>query len=171
MNKFLKGCSCCLIAMLLFFCIRVDSRAMSVSSTYADVVSTSTQAENLYNLAKSYDSFDYADFVIFRDTQYSYYIVWGDLEESSGTVTGFDVEFVRYYTTTTSGYSSNYVYEYGSDSSFSLTSDYVVVSNLDNYGMRFSQYETESFYKNSVFISVLACSMIFAIMLKNFVRR
>lgn len=159
--------------LLLAFClvfIPFQSNAMSISSTYSDVVSTSSQAENLYNLAKSYDSFEYADFVIFRDSQYSYYIVWGELQHSSGTVTGSNVEYVRYYSTTTSGYSSNYLYEYGTDTSFTLMSDYVVVSNLEDYGMRFTQYETDKFYRNSIYIFVLICSMLFAVMLKSFRR-
>lgn len=166
----LKSKLCFLLVALCLVFVPFKSHAMSITSTYSDVTSTSTQAENLYNLAKSYDTFEYSDFVIFRDSQYSYYIVWGDLQVSAETVSGSNVEYVNYYATTTSGYSSTYVYEYDSDSSFSLKSDYVVVSNLDNYGMRFTQYETDVFYRNSVYIFILICSMLFAIMLKVFRR-
>jgi len=68
----------CLCAVT-FFMLHSNSLALDISGTYDDMESTSSQAENLIDYASSYESFMDSDFVVFHDSQYSYYIVWGDL--------------------------------------------------------------------------------------------
>ncbi len=120
----------------------VSSSAASYNSTYADVVSTSSQANNLISYAFSYKGFLESDYVIFCDVQNSYYIVWGDLTVQNGKVTGSDVQTVHYYRP--SGTNNSYEYVYSTETTFSLDPDHVCTSNLENYGFQsalFSQYK------------------------------
>lgn len=109
---------------------------MTVNSLYGTVTSTSTNAINLVYRAYNYESFKDSDFIIFQNEQYSYYIVWGDLKEENGRVTGSNIEYVRYYRRDSSGYNSTYTYDYGTDSSFSLalSDEYQTTSNIEGVG-------------------------------------
>lgn len=143
--------------------------ALEIDSTYGDVTSTSTQANNLINYAMSYESFKDSNYVIFNDVQYSYYIVWSDdlNLNSNNIVTATNIEYVHYYRDSTSGYSSNYVYDYGTDSSFTLSSSYVNTSNLPNYGFKsvlHSEYINFELEKNFL---IMMLAFIFVIMVKN----
>lgn len=141
---------------------------MNISSTYSDVYGTSTQAENLLNYAMNYDSFQSADFVIFNDEQYSYYIVWGkDFTYTDSTVVGSDVEYVRYYR---AGSAGNYSYSYdkGTSDTFLLTYDNIITSNLSEVGVVSPTYETYEYHYNTTMLFVLAVSIVFAMMLRGF---
>lgn len=110
---------------------------MTVNSLYGTVTSTSSNAINLLYRAFNYESFKDSDYIIFQNEQYSYYIVWGDLKEENGRVIGSDIEYVRYYRTdNSSGYNYTYQYDYGTDSSFSLTlsDEYQTTSNIEGVG-------------------------------------
>lgn len=109
---------------------------MTINSLYGTVTSTSNNAMNLLYRAINYDSFNDSDFIIFQDGQYSYYIVWGDLEASDTRVTGSDIEYVHYYRTDSGSYNYVYSYDYGTDSSFSLalSSEYQTTSNISGVG-------------------------------------
>lgn len=124
----------CLIAVMNFNVV-----ALTVSDTYSDVSSTSSQAVNLVNYAANFESFIDSDFVIFCDSQNSYYIVWGDLENNNGIISGSDVEYIHYYRT--DNYNS-YTYQYGTENSFGLNPDNLCTSNIENFGFRSSAYET-----------------------------
>lgn len=143
---------------------------------YGTVSSTSSNANNLIYYAASFDSFNGADYVIFNDAQYSYYIVWGDLEKSNGVVGGSDVYFIHYYRTDTSGYTGTYEYESGNFTDFNLKldSEYLTVSNIPEVGFISLVSEQLDFYENNVEFQldlfVLAVSILFAIMLCNFRR-
>lgn len=119
---------------------------MIVNSLYGTVSSTSTNALNLLYMAMNYDSFRESDYIIFQDEQYSYYIVWGALQEESGVVTAADIEYIHYYRTDSSSYNYVYSYGYGTDSSFSLTlsSEYQTTSSIPGVGfvsMAAAQYD------------------------------
>lgn len=136
-----------LISVLVLPC-----SALSFSSTYSDVVQSSTQSNNLIALALNYDSFLRSDYVVFCPNQYQYYIVWGDLSASSANVTSSGaVEYISYIRG--SDYSSTYTYDYGTSNSFSLESSNVCTSNIQHFGMKsslydefFSNYISEQFY-------------------------
>lgn len=108
---------------------------MIINSLYATVASTSNNALNLLYRAINYESFKDSDFIIFQDGQYSYYIVWGDLAASDTRVTGSDIEYIH-YVRNGSNYDYYYTYDYGTDSSFSLTlsSEFQTTSNLPGVG-------------------------------------
>lgn len=106
-----------------------SSSALTVNSTYSDVTSTSTQAVNLVNFAMSYEDFVTSDYVVFCNEQNSYYIVWGDLSYNDSSVSGSDVQYLRYYRAG-SGTSYQYTYQYGTDSSFKLTPSHMCTSNI-----------------------------------------
>lgn len=133
------------------------------------VTSTSSQAINLINYAMSFDSFHDSDYVIFNDSEYSYYIVWGKLENENGQVTGDDVEYIHYYRTSTSGYTSNYVYEVGSDTSFvlSLSSEYVPTSNVTEVGFVSQQVVQNDFTSDIVWLLTFGVAFLFVIMMKQ----
>lgn len=139
---------------------------MTISNLYSTVSSTSSQAVNLLNLAMNYDSFKGSDYIIFCDAQYSYYIVWGDLQHSSGTVTGSDIEYIRYYRTDTSSYSGTYTYVYGTDSSLNLTlsDEYMTTSSLPEVGfvsMTGVEYE---YYEAAADFNIFALAVLLVVM-------
>lgn len=133
-----------LTVLMLCSVFLLPSSALTVSDTYSDVTSTSSQAVNLVNYAANYESFIDSDFVIFCDSQNSYYIVWGDLECDGDIVTGEDIEYIHYFRSGSSG-ASYYSYVYGTDVVFTLMStDYVCTSNLSEFGFKsavYSEYE------------------------------
>lgn len=128
--------------LLFILCLTVlmsfSVSALTVSDTYSDVVSTSSQAVNLVNYAASYESFIDSDYVIFCDVQYSYYIVWGELENNNGILSGTDVEYIHYYRT--DNYNS-YTYSYGTETSFGLNPGNACTTNIPGYGFVSSVYQ------------------------------
>lgn len=72
------------------------------------------------------------DYVAYRDGQYSYKLVWGDLSVSGGNISGNIVDGVSY--TVPNNYNNYYTFGHVTEGSFSLSvgSD-VVYSNLGNY--------------------------------------
>lgn len=146
---------------------------MEFNNLVGTVSSTSTQAVNLLNYAMSFDSFNGSEYVIFNDSEYSYYIVWGDLTHEGGQVTSFGaIEYIHYYRTSSTGYTNNYIYEFGSDSSFglSLSSEYICTTNIQGVGFRSQVGEQYEFYNSASMLLIFAVAMIFAIMLKVFRR-
>lgn len=133
------------------------------------VTSTSSQAINLINYAMSFDSFHGSDYVIFNDSEYSYYIVWGKLDNVNGQVTGENVEYIHYYRTSTSGYSTNYLYEAGADRSFvlSLSSEYVATSNVSEVGFVSQQVVQNDFTSDIVWLLTFGVAFLFVIMAKQ----
>ena len=141
----------CLISLFVS-CTCFSSAALTFNSTYSDVTSTSSQAVNLVNFAMSYDDFVSSEYVVFCNEQYSYYIVWGDLSYNGTTVSGSDVQYLRYYRDG-SGTSYQYTYQYGTDSSFNLTPSHICTSNIRNFGFSSSTYqEYKHYYDYSCFI-------------------
>ena len=146
---------------------------MTVSSLYGTVTSTSTQAVNLLNYAMSFDSFAGSEYVIFNDSEYSYYIVWGDLVyEDGGISSKGEVEYIHYYRTSSSGYTGTYLYECGNDSSLvlSLSDEYICTSNVAGVGFVSQVGEQYEFYNTATMLLVFAVAAIFAIMIKVFRR-
>lgn len=128
----MRKASLFLSIFIFLFLINIKStNALTINSTYRDVSPNSNQASNLLALAQNYDTFKESDFVIFSDSQYSYYIVWSkDLSLSNGTVKGSNIEYIRYYRDN----NYDYIYSYGKDSSFTLNSSYHDTSSIDGYG-------------------------------------
>lgn len=139
---------------------------MEFNSTYQDVSSTSSQAVNLLNYAISFDSFRGADYVIFCDEQYSYYIVWGDLAYEEDAVEGSNINYIHYYRDTSSGYNS-YVYDTGAAETFSLVSEHVNTSSLAEYGFKSILHEEYKVYGDVLLFLTLITSFFFVIMLTN----
>lgn len=161
--KYFKICLCCVIIFALF---SVSSFALT-STTYADLSSTSSQGQNLLNLALNHDTFKNKDFVIYQDGQYSYYIVWGDLTYAGSRVSADKIEYIRYYREGSS-YDYTYSYIYGTDTQFSLTVNNLVVSNVDGLGFistLYEEYENRKFTKE---FGIFSCALLFCIALTSF---
>lgn len=144
---------------------------MTFSSLNGTVTSTSSQAVNLLAYAMSFDSFRGSEYIIFNDSEYSYYIVWGDLYEENGKiVSDGNIEYIRYYRTSSSGYTNIYQYALGSDSSFvlSLSEEYICTTSVDNVGFVSSVHQEYGFYQSAIMLMVFVVAMVFAIMIKNF---
>lgn len=111
------------------------------SSTYADLSPTSNNVQNLLSCAMNYDSFLYSDYVVFQDGQYSYRIVWADKLTVSGSTVSSDssVEYIT-YSRNGSNYDYTYVYDYGTDSTFRLSANHLIVSNVEGLGARSELY-------------------------------
>lgn len=119
------------IAVLLVCLIPSRASALTVPSLYGDMTGSSTQLQNLANYATRYDSFFNSKYVAFRDSQNSYYLVWGESDAfttGNNQVTCADCEFVRYYRPTSS---SDWEYVYTENDSLSLNAGYLVTTNLD----------------------------------------
>lgn len=138
---------------------------------YANTNSTSSNAINLINYAMSFNSFKDADYVVFQDSQYSYYIVWGDLEvegERVYSVGDGDVEYIHYYRSSGSDYTNTYLYQYSVTDSFSLNKgEYVPTSNIPTVGFMSDTYNTYANYQLFGEFLILAVSFLFVIMLKS----
>lgn len=157
-----------LFILLLFVLITHSNKvnALTFSSSYTDVTPTSSQANNLINYAMSYDSFIHSDYIIFCDQQYSYYIVWSDdLKLQNGLVTGSNIEYIRYYRSSSTSY--DYVYTYGTDSTFSLTSSNVNTSSLEEYGFKSVLYSEYKYYDYNLQFLIIIVAIIFVIMIKS----
>lgn len=142
---------------------------MIVASLYGTVSSTSSTANNLLYLAMNYKSFKSSDYIIFQDGQYSYYIVWGDLELVDGEIVeNSDIEYIHYYRSdSSSGYNYTYLYEYGTDTNFSLVLDdeFLTTSNMEGVGfvsLTGTEYE---YYAAASDLSIFSVALLFAIML------
>lgn len=145
---------------LIFSC-----SALTISDTYSDVTSTSSQANNLINYAMNYNNFLYSDFVIFSDDLNSYYLVWSDdLVFDGVTVSGSDVEFVHYFRSGSAG-SYSYSYEYGIDSAFSLSSSFVCTSNIAEFGFRSALFDEYYHRHEMLLLFLLICSFGFVLMI------
>lgn len=155
------------IVLTLFVgCLSLRSAALTVNSTYADVSSTSTQAVNLVNYAMSYSDFIESDYLIFCNEQNSYYIVWGSLNYDGSTITGTYVEYIRYYRTGT-GTSNQYVYDYGTDTSFKLQPSHICTSNIENFGFSSTAYQQYKHYHYFEYFIIFSGSMLFVIFISQ----
>lgn len=160
--KLLKIILCFLIICSVFV---IPSFALS-TSTYADLASNNSTGQNLLNLALNHDSFENKDFVIFQNGQYSYYIVWGDLNYNGSYVTGSEVEYISYIRT---GSVSNYVYTYtyGTDTSFSLSVADLTVSNIDGLGFISPTYEEHESRRYQKIFEIFIYAALFVIALTS----
>ena len=158
----MKNCFIFVFVMLLALLMSFNAAALTVSDTYSDVSSTSSQAVNLVNYAANFESFIDSEFVIFCDSQYSYYIVWGDLENNNGIISGSDVEYIHYYRTDNF---NSYTYRYGTDISFGLNPDNLCTSNIENFGFRSSAYETFKLNDNVNKSLIFILAFLFVIMI------
>lgn len=140
---------------------------------YSTVSPTSSQATNLINYAASHDSFRSSEFIVFCDSEYSYYIVWGDLKHEGDQVVCSGVyEYIRYYRTNTSGYTGTYIYAYGVSDNLrvNLSNENIATSSLAGAGFVSSGYETMKYQDSVILFLVFMAAMIFAIMVKSFGR-
>lgn len=141
---------------------------MNITDTYSDVTGSASQTTNLVNYARNLDhSFTNSDFVVFCDHQYSYYIVWSDnLDLQNGKVVGNDIQYIRYYRIS-NDYSSNYEYVTGTDTSFSLTYDNLVTSNIEKVGFSCPTYEQYKHQDNLMDLCIFAIAALFVIALTS----
>lgn len=168
--QLLSGILMFVVGIFVFLVIgatKVD--ALTINSTYRDMPPSNTNGSNLLALAQNYDSFNNTRFVIFSDTQYSYYIVWGkNLTVSNGIINGTSIEYLRYYQVNTS---IGYQYVYGIDTSFRLTSSYQNTSNINGYGfVSLSNNQHRLYYHLSNF-QILLCGLLFVVAATSLVKR
>lgn len=126
--------------MILFF---VPVSAASYTA-YSDLQPTNSYVSILLHYAGNDPDFIFSDYLLAQTGQYEYYLFYGDLRQSS-IVSGTDVRAVRYYR---SGSSSSYRWHFSESeiSSFSFDRNgYIVVTNLDGFGVNSSVfYDIES---------------------------
>lgn len=161
--KFIK---IAVVAVLMLCVLSVNSFAFS-GSTYGDMASTSTNTQNLINFAINCDSFKNSDFVVFQSAQYSYYIMWGDLDYNGSSVTGSQVEYVQ-YVREGSGYDYAYQYNYGTEQTFTLSVNNVVVSNIEGCGMSSNIYRDYEYYRSYDLNTILFGGALLVIMILAF---
>lgn len=156
------------ISIFTFFIFNFKVDALTINSTYRDMPPSNSTTSNLLALAQNYDTFHNSEFVIFSDSQWSYYIVWGnDIKLENNRLVGSKIEYLRYYRTTSN---SDYQYIYGTDTIFSLTSSYHNTSSIDSYGfvsMTDLQYKNYDFEKNFL---ILITGFLFVLVLSNLKR-
>lgn len=116
----------CTFLMLLY---PISASALTIPNLYSDL-SENTQVSNMVDYACRYDSFDNAKYIAFRDTQNSYYLVWGDKDAFTvvnGVVSASAVSYVRYYRPDSS---SAWRYVYLETDTVSVNCDKLVTANL-----------------------------------------
>lgn len=147
-----------LISVLVFFTCLLNPKALTINGLYGDMGSTSSNTENLLLYAKNLDSnFIEKDYVIFRNEQYSYYIVWGDLTFNGSSVTGSDVDYIRYVRDNSMLYS----YDVGVDQTFTLSNiNYLVTSNVNGLGIASPIFETMEHEANVIKLAVFSTACV-----------
>ncbi len=159
----IKNLSLFLLILSFMLLPAFNVNALTINSTYRDMPPSNSTTSNLLSLAQNYDSFNNSKFVIFSDSQYSYYIVWGkDIKLENNRLVGSKIDYLRYYRINSS---YDYQYTYGTDTSFSLTSSYHDTSNIDGYGfvsLSNLEYRYYSDQKNS-YILLIAFAFVIAI--------
>lgn len=160
-----------LTSIFIFMCTLSYPRALSFNGLYNDMSATATQTENLLNYATNLDSdFFEKDFVIFRDSQNSYYIVWGDLVYSNNSVTGGEIDYIRYYRP--DGTMNTYTYKVGSDNTFTLSNiNYLVTSNIDGLGISSPTYNSYYYEHKSMMLSIFMSSCLSGIFILKLTRK
>lgn len=152
-----------ILSIFIFFIFEFNVSALTINSTYRDMPPSNSTTSNLLSLAQNYDSFRNSKFVIFSDSQYSYYIVWGkDIKLENNRLVGSKIEYLRYYRINSS---YDYQYTYGIDTTFNLTSSYFNTSNIDGYGfVSMNNLEYRYYYdqKNN-FILLIAFAFLIAV--------
>ncbi len=149
-----------LCSVLIFALFSVNCFALT-GATYADVAQSNSTVQNLISCANNYSSFRDADFVVFQNGQYSYYIFWGDLEYNGSSVSASEAEFVSYIRQG-SGYDYAYTFDYGNSEALSLTVSDLVVSNIEGLGSSSALYEQYRSYDENMYFSIfiLACLIV-----------
>lgn len=118
-----------LCALVLCLGVPLSASALTVPTLYADL-NNGTQFNNLLNYATRYESFYNSTYIAFRDSQNSYYLVWGN--KDAFAVNDFEVtcsgcEYVRYYRANNN---SDWEYLYTENDTLSLSCNYMVTTNL-----------------------------------------
>ena len=156
----IKKILCIVFVVITVFLFTVSASALSGTS-YSDLPSTSSQVDNLVNYAMSYDDFINSDYVCFRDEANSYYLVWSDeMTLSNSKVTAEDIKYVRYYRPSNN---SNWQYYYGEDDTFSLTSAYLVTSNIKGFGTVSELFETYYYQRNLTILFIVITAFVLVI--------
>lgn len=115
--------SICLSICLLFL-FAVPSFALT-SSTSDNLFSSSSVVNNLISLVP-----DNTDYVIWNDSDNSYYLAYGGISVNNNSFTSDDVNLVHYYR---SGSIASYNYSFSNNQSLSLNVSKVVTSNVPHY--------------------------------------
>ena len=155
--------SFCLIVVFSIFVLPCS--ALSINNTYSDLPYNNSICNNLITYAMNYDSFLNSDFVVFRSSQYDYYIVWGNLRTSGSSVISDSlVEYIHYFRDGDI-YNSEYKYQYGTDSDFLLNSDSVNTSNIDGYGFKSPIFSTFEYENNVLNFFIFILGFLFILVL------
>ncbi len=155
-----KKILCIVFVVITVFLFTVSATALSATS-YGDLPSTSSQATNLITYAMSFDDFITSDYVCFRDDLNSYYCVWSDdITWSGSTISADDIKYVRYWR---SSNTSSWQYGYGSDTSFSFSTAYLITSNVPGLGSTSSVFETFYFQHNFMILGIVFTSFLMVI--------
>lgn len=110
-----------LLGLVLRFCF---ASALTVS-TDSDVLQNSSYVQNLLSLIPDDNYSD--DYVVFSDSDYSYYCFYGKFFLNNNIISGDNLNYIRYYRNPNS---YNWSYTFGSDS-LKLTINNIICSNLD----------------------------------------
>lgn len=164
--KFIKFFIAVLSFCLTFISV-VPVGALS-HTTYGDLTSSHSTANNLINYAYNYKSFKNQDFIIYQESQYSYYICWGDITLNNNKLYSDNVEYIN-YTRTGANNSYTYVYNYGSDK-LDLNVNHVILSNIDNVGSVINTYKIYQYNDYFIKLLIFTISILFAIMISFFRR-
>lgn len=169
-KNLIKYVICVCLSVFIVMSIPSKASALTVVGLYGDMVGTNSTLQNLVNYAVRYDDFYNSSYVAFRDSQYSYYLVWGDSDAfnwSNNIISASSCSFVRYYR---NGTSQSYEYVYTEDDTLSLTCDYLVTTNIDGVkGFDSELIDEWNYRKNTrnvfIFYGVLFvfCSLIISV--------
>lgn len=160
-----------LISCILIISMPLSASALTINTQYSDL-NNGTQFSNMLNYATRYDNFYNSKFIAFRDTQNSYYLVWGDSDDfdSSNTdVTGSNVSYVRYWRQSNT---ADWQYTYVENDTLSLTLDKLVTTNMDSvYGFGSVQFDEWEFWTSIRKVAIVFGSVVISLFLILLFRR
>lgn len=129
------------LSALLMSCFVIPSFAAGFTG-YQNVSDTVTSVNILMDAYMNDEDFSYSDdYLIFSDAQNSYYLVYGEIDPT--TLSGTDLNYYRYYSTTATGYGYNWLLTSGTFSDvFSFNNgDYTYVSSSGLGGLQHTSFE------------------------------
>lgn len=137
---------------------------MNFNSLYGSLSSTSSYAQQLVNYLGDNEDFLHSNYLIFRPSQYDYYLFYfKDYNLSNNTLTSSDAHYIR-CNLNNQQYNASCDFSKGY-SNLTFTPNYNFVSNIDSFGESSLLYNQYKFYKNYNLFSIFFLGLIFVIVL------
>lgn len=144
----------------------LNEKVYAATYTPTDNLFSSTQSDNLLDMANSQiDNFYNKKFIIFQIDN-NYYLVTGDDFTSTETSITFNNSTIISATRYEGGFYSEYNYSTYTESSTTVYLNYIVISNIrSNKSVNSDKFNEFQFQKNVINIGIFVLGLVFALFL------